>query len=220
MTRIARCCCGSLRAEATDEPSLVGVCHCMECQRRTGSAFGVSIYFPKDQVRAEGPSKIYVRGSDSGRKLEFHFCPDCGTTVFWYAEFLPDHIGIAFGAFTDDWPALGQHEPIDPLPWPTTIGQPLAASPRQFWGWPNRHEGSKKGGALGNQPRRPAIVANRRARPSYDLSSSTGDNVWASRARSQRPSECLRYTVIRWPACCVASPPARGVTDNASRLRV
>jgi hypothetical protein len=109
---------------------------------------------------------------------------------------------------------------IDPLPRPTTIGQSLAASPRQFRGWPNGHECSKKGGALGNQPRRPAIVANRRARPSYDLSSSTGDNVWASRARSQRPSECLRYTVIRWPACCVASPPARGVTDNASRLRV
>jgi hypothetical protein len=48
--------------------------------------------FPKDQVRAEGPSKIYVRGSDSGRKVEFHFCPDCGTSVFWYAQFLPDPI--------------------------------------------------------------------------------------------------------------------------------
>ena len=88
MTRIVRCCCGSLRAEATDEPSLLGVCHCMECQRRTGSAFGVSTYFPKDQVRTEGPSKVYVRGSDSGRKVEFHFCPDCGTSVFWYAEVL------------------------------------------------------------------------------------------------------------------------------------
>ena len=119
MTRIARCCCGSLLAEATDEPSLVGICHCMECQRRTGSAFGVGTYFPKDQVRTKGPSKIYVRGSDSGRKLEFHFCPECGTSVFWYAEFLPDHIGIAFGTFTDDWPKLGQHGPIDALPLPT-----------------------------------------------------------------------------------------------------
>jgi hypothetical protein len=34
----------------------------MECQRRTGSAFGVGTYFPKDQVRTEGPSKVYVRG--------------------------------------------------------------------------------------------------------------------------------------------------------------
>ena len=101
MTRIAHCCCGSLRAAATGEPALVAACHCMECQRRTGSPFGGSSYFSKEQVRTEGPSKIYVRGSDSGRKLELHFCSNCGSTVFWYAEFVPDLIGIAFGAFAD-----------------------------------------------------------------------------------------------------------------------
>ena len=37
---------------------------------------------------------------------------------------------------------------------------------------------------------------------------------------AQRPSGCLRYTVIRCPASCVAPPPARWVTVNASRLRV
>jgi hypothetical protein len=93
MTRIAHCCCGSLSAEATGEPSLVCVCHCTECQRRTGSAFGVSTYFPKDQVRTEGPSKVYARGSDSGRKVELHFCPDCGTSVFWYTEFFLHDVG-------------------------------------------------------------------------------------------------------------------------------
>jgi hypothetical protein len=107
MTRIAHCCCGSLRAETSDEPLIVGVCHCTECQRRTGSAFGVGAYFPKDHVRSEGPSKVYERGSDSGRKVEIHFCPNCGTSVFWFAEFRPDLIGIAFGTFAD------------PLPWPT-----------------------------------------------------------------------------------------------------
>jgi hypothetical protein len=101
MTRIAHCCCGSLRAEATGEPALVAACHCMECQRRTGSPFGVGAYFPKEHVRTKGPSRVYVRGSDSGRKIELHFCPDCGSTVFWRAEYGPDLIGIAFGAFAD-----------------------------------------------------------------------------------------------------------------------
>jgi hypothetical protein len=55
-----------------------------------------------------GPSKVYVRGSDSGRKIECHFCPDCGSTVFWYAEIVPDLIDIAFGAFADP-----------SMPWPT-----------------------------------------------------------------------------------------------------
>jgi len=86
----------------------LAICHCTECQRRTGSAFGVSAHFPKEQVRIEGPSKVYVRASDSGRKVEFHFCPDCGTSVFWYAEVRPEHIGIASGNFAD---------PL--MPWPT-----------------------------------------------------------------------------------------------------
>jgi hypothetical protein len=40
VTRIAHFCCGSLRGEATGEPVFVAACHCMECQRRTGSPFG------------------------------------------------------------------------------------------------------------------------------------------------------------------------------------
>jgi hypothetical protein len=108
MTRIAHCCCGSLRAETSGEPLIVGVCHCTECQRRTGSAIGVGTYFPKDQVRTEGPSKVYERSSDSGRKVESHFCPDCRISVFWYAEVRPDLIAVAFGAFADP-----------SMPWPT-----------------------------------------------------------------------------------------------------
>jgi hypothetical protein len=101
MTRKAHYCCGSLRAEATGEPTFVGACHCTGCQWRTGSPFGVSTYFPKEQVCTERPCKVYVRGSDSGRKIEIHFCPDGGSSVFWYAEVVPDLIGIAFGTFAD-----------------------------------------------------------------------------------------------------------------------
>jgi hypothetical protein len=114
MIRIAHCCCGSLRAEVSGEPTFLGVCHCTQCQRRTGSAFGVGALFPKQKVRVEGPSKVYVRGSDSGRKIEKHFCPDCGSTVFWYyLDHFPDLIGIAFGAFADPsmpWPPVSVWE--------------------------------------------------------------------------------------------------------------
>jgi len=108
MTRIAHCCCGALRAEVIGEPTSVAACHCTECQRRTGSAFGVGTLFPKARVRIEGPNKVYVRGSDSGRTIEIHFCPECGSSVLWYAEFDADMVGIAFGTFAD--PAM---------PWPT-----------------------------------------------------------------------------------------------------
>jgi len=61
----------------------------------------------------EGQSKVSVRGSDSGRKIEHHFCPDCGSTVFWCSESFPDLIGIAFGAFADPsmpWPPVSVWE--------------------------------------------------------------------------------------------------------------
>jgi hypothetical protein len=64
-------------------------------------SFGVSICFPKEHVRTEELGKVYVRASDSGGKIGFHFCSNCGSTVFWYAEFVPDLVGIAFGAFAD-----------------------------------------------------------------------------------------------------------------------
>jgi hypothetical protein len=137
MTRIAHCCCGSLRAEATGEPSLVGVCHCTECQRRTGSAFGVNTYFPKDQVRTEGRAGSTVRGSNSGRKIELHFCPDCGASVFWYAEFPPDQVGIALRAFAGPlpWPTLSVWETTQ-HPW-VTFGREL----NHFAGQPELIEG-------------------------------------------------------------------------------
>jgi len=67
----------------------------MECRRRTGSPLGVSTYFPKQQVRTAGTSKVYVRGRDSGRGIRFHFCLNSGATVFWNAEFVPERIDAA-----------------------------------------------------------------------------------------------------------------------------
>jgi hypothetical protein len=101
MTRTAHCSCGALRVEVSADPDVVGVCHCGECQRQTGSVFGVVAFFKKESVRAEGPSKIYVRDGQEGRKVRMHFCPTCGTTVFWEADLRPDHIGVAVGAFYD-----------------------------------------------------------------------------------------------------------------------
>jgi hypothetical protein len=101
MSRIAHCSCGSLRVETTGEPTLVAACHCRECQRRTGTPYGVSAYFSKAQVRAEGANKIYIRDGQDGRKMRFCFCPTCGTSVYWETDYLPGQIGVAVGTFAD-----------------------------------------------------------------------------------------------------------------------
>jgi len=109
----------------------------MACQRRTGSPIGVSTYFPKQRVRTAGPSKVYVGVNHSGRKVERHFCPDCGSTVFWYAETVPDLIGIAFGAFADPsmpWPTVSVWETTR-HPW-VTFDHELLHFGRQLEGPP------------------------------------------------------------------------------------
>jgi hypothetical protein len=106
MTRTAQCCCGALNVEAEGEPIAVIACHCRECQRRTGSPFGVGAYFDKRQIRASGRSRVYQRDGQEGRKLQIHFCPNCGTSLYWGLDLRPDWIGVAVGAFTDsDFPA-------------------------------------------------------------------------------------------------------------------
>ena len=101
MNRMAHCCCGSLRAAALAEPAVVLACHCTQCQRRTGAPFGVSAFFSREHIRAEGPSNVYIRDGQEGRKVRFHFCPNCGTSVYWEADLAPDMIGVALGAFSD-----------------------------------------------------------------------------------------------------------------------
>lgn len=84
--RNAACSCGKLRVETRGEPTRISMCHCLECQRRTGSAFGMQARFPDDAVTIEGTSRAFTRTADSGNRITFHFCPECGSTVYYLLE--------------------------------------------------------------------------------------------------------------------------------------
>lgn len=101
VTRLASCSCGQLRAAVVGEPVRISICHCLECQRRTGSVFGVQARFPGQAVTTSGGSSTYVRVGSSGANAQFHFCPNCGSTVFYKLGSSPEHIGIPIGAFAD-----------------------------------------------------------------------------------------------------------------------
>jgi hypothetical protein len=102
MTRTANCCCGLCSIVVEGEPTLNGICHCSSCRKRTGSAFGWSVYFPDDKVIAtSGAMRVYARSGDMGYNR--FFCADCGTTLYWKSfGFLPNQTGVAGGCFTDD----------------------------------------------------------------------------------------------------------------------
>ena len=102
-TRTAGCSCGQLRLGVAGDPFVVSVCHCLACQRRTGSAFGIQAAFRTDQVHVSGRSTKYARTSDEAdRKVHlFHFCPDCGSTVYYTEPDEPDLVVVMAGSFAD-----------------------------------------------------------------------------------------------------------------------
>jgi len=99
--REASCSCGALRAVCEGEPVRISVCHCLACQRRTGSAFGAQARFPTDKVTITGERCRYRRIADSGKTLIYDFCPSCGATVAYGSEDQPELTAIALGAFAD-----------------------------------------------------------------------------------------------------------------------
>lgn len=100
-TRTATCSCGQLRVTVEGDPVRISVCHCLACQQRTGSAFGVQARWPIDRVTTEGEVSVWRRTGDEGTTMAFRFCPHCGSTVWYAAPDAPDTIGVAVGAFAD-----------------------------------------------------------------------------------------------------------------------
>lgn len=99
--RTATCACGQLRLACRGEPLKVSLCHCLDCQRRTGSTYGIAAFFPREAVKATGNASIYARPSDRGLPVVHYFCPTCGTSVYWEPQRLPDLVGVAVGTFAD-----------------------------------------------------------------------------------------------------------------------
>jgi hypothetical protein len=102
-TREAACHCGQLRLEVEGDPFVVGICHCLACQRRTGSAFGMQAAFTPAQVHVVGRYETYTRISDEADRKphDFHFCPECGSNVFYTEPDEPDLIVVSVGSFAD-----------------------------------------------------------------------------------------------------------------------
>jgi len=111
-TRTASCNCGQLSvAYDGPDPERISLCQCYECQRRTGSAFSWQARLPIEHVTIEGRSTSRTVPAEGGKPAEFrscdsggatfHFCPECGSTVYWEISAAPDLLGVAAGTFAD-----------------------------------------------------------------------------------------------------------------------
>ncbi len=106
------CLCGSVRYRAKGRPARVSVCHCTDCQRRTGSAFAVVAHFKDEYLEISGgPLSTYeYRSGESDRWVRLEFCPRCGTTVALTSEQSPGGRTVPGGTFDEPaWLTIERH---------------------------------------------------------------------------------------------------------------
>ncbi len=87
--RYGGCICGAVRFEVRGEPTVVGVCHCLECRKATGGVAMPYADWPAEAFTSTGETRAFV-----GRS----FCPTCGSRLFHLS---PGKVKIMLGAFDD-----------------------------------------------------------------------------------------------------------------------
>jgi hypothetical protein len=90
-----------LKVTCDGEPIRISMCHCLACQKRTGSAFGIQARWPAERVTFEGRATEFSRVGDEGPGATFRFCPTCGAIVYWTMNGIPGVIMVPVGAFAD-----------------------------------------------------------------------------------------------------------------------
>lgn len=94
------CLCGHCTYRVAGEPVQIVVCSCLDCQHRTGSAFGIGVWFHLNQVISLPKDIVhYKHFNENGRWVEHGFCSKCGSTLSWQAEMFNQQIAFAGGTF-------------------------------------------------------------------------------------------------------------------------
>jgi len=97
------CQCGQVRYRVEKRGiATLYACHCRECQRQAGSAFGMSMLMPPAAFEiTKGEVKSWRRPADSGGAVVCNFCPDCGTRIYHGDADPNDYISVKPGTLDD-----------------------------------------------------------------------------------------------------------------------
>lgn len=95
------CQCGAVRYEITRSPTDLFICHCRECRKQSASAFGISVFVPREGFRlTKGVTRRWTRATDSGRTLHCEFCQNCGSRL-WHESAQDDIVSVKGGSLDE-----------------------------------------------------------------------------------------------------------------------
>ncbi|WAO97009.1 CENP-V/GFA domain-containing protein [Fusarium falciforme] len=108
MTVTGGCACNAVRYTAEIDSGVRAICHCLNCQKRTASAFSVNIIIAcKDFKIIQGATKYHTYIADSKMPYHTHFCGDCGSALYGQPEAFPDTVSIKAGSLDEPFTDLG-----------------------------------------------------------------------------------------------------------------
>jgi hypothetical protein len=97
------CLCGSITYTCDADPIAVGICHCTECQKQTGTAYSVVVVVPRDTLAIEGDTLglITTVGTESNQPMRRRFCQGCGSPIVSLPDADPGIAVIKAGTLDD-----------------------------------------------------------------------------------------------------------------------
>jgi hypothetical protein len=96
--RTGACQCGAVAFACAGEPLALYACHCADCRRQSGSAFGLSLVMPRaDLSQLRGAPRFWTRGTDSGGTMRCAFCGECGARLWHERSASPLTISVKAG---------------------------------------------------------------------------------------------------------------------------
>jgi hypothetical protein len=115
------CACGAVRYRLTSEPMIVHCCHCLNCQRQTGSAFVINALIESDRVELLAGEPVPVDAPrDDGSAQRIFRCPTCQVAL--YSEYGRPEVKFVRTGTLDDPAAVAPDVHIytrSKLPWVT-----------------------------------------------------------------------------------------------------
>src|SRR2546421_12000235 len=111
VAREGGCSCGAVRYRLTSDPLFTHCCHCLNCQRQTGSAFVINLLIEADRVvlRA-GELEPVEAPRDGGRKQRIFRCPSCQVAVF--SQYGRPEVSFVRGGTLGQPPSVAPDVPI------------------------------------------------------------------------------------------------------------
>lgn len=134
------CLCGAVRYESGSGQLIGGHCHCLHCQKSSGTGHSSHLGVPKSAVSITGDTTVFEAQTDAGNTVSRHFCPTCGSPVFSTNSSMPDLLFLRASCLDDpeifqpgvvvytksrpSWDHIGQGLPeFDAMPPPEAMAE-------------------------------------------------------------------------------------------------